>query len=67
MHFVTKRRPNFWHLKGQKYFYGRFHLLTTKLRCLQKNKFGHTKEDFLYERGILILSLSFHDIKKHSD
>ena len=34
--------------KGQKYFYGHFHtslalhLLTTKLRCLQKNIIGHT-------------------------
>ena len=53
-----KDSVNFWHrkmtlkvriVKSQKYFYGCFHsfhrscLFTSKLSCLQKNNFGHTK------------------------
>ena len=49
-------------LKGQTYFYGRFHifwpyLLTTKLRCLQKNNIGHTKVFKLFFPSTLRLKL----------
>ena len=54
MYFVTKNGPNVWlsilkWQKGQKYFMAVFivlvpYLLTTKLRCLQKNNFGHTNK-----------------------
>ena len=70
---IPKRGPIFWPsllkwLKGQKYFYGHFillwpYLLTTKLRCLQKNYIGHTKQHSM----ITVVEFKAKQIAEHDD